>query len=261
MAAPPDANEVDVRFTYSAFMCFAVLRTLRDESAAPFLAQRERVEESMRLGVRFVLGCWRESEGAFAATPTTVSECHGGMTFCAVASIAIAKAFFEVNVATSLVSRLRRYVVCRVARGPEETGSSMTPRDQSAVGFQGRPCKPCDSCYAHWLGATLALVRRCDDVTGDGEVDDAGVARFCLSCLDEDARCGGVGVIGRSPDTEPDVVHAALGLSGALLALASSEPSEEHGLWTVMSPPHAVFGCSTATAALLHLPDVRSLML
>ncbi len=64
-------------------------------------------------------------------------EGHGGSTYCAVASLALMKKLDKIK----QKEKLLRWCIF-----------------QQGDGFQGRPCKPADSCYSFWIGATMKIL-------------------------------------------------------------------------------------------------------
>jgi hypothetical protein len=201
------------------------------------------------------------------------------MTFCAVAALALAGVAADERRPRCWERRVYRHVAQRLSRSAEMAeeesdgggddgvvvgwcdGDAWCPsqlhRDSPAVvrtdvvlGFQGRPGKPCDSCYKHWLGGVLGVLFFSHPPTPPPLPVHA--------CRSGVLRHGSRG-IGRDVGAPPDFVYFSLGLSGALMMtyLALLEPQssassseETHKIRQVlqMSPPHPIFGCSLPTA-------------
>lgn len=64
----------------------------------------------------------------------------GGSTFCAIASLSLMNRLNDVFSARDL-EKLKRWCMFR-----------------QKSGFQGRPNKPVDTCYAFWVGASLQVI-------------------------------------------------------------------------------------------------------
>jgi geranylgeranyl transferase type-1 subunit beta len=183
-AAFPGSAEVDVRFTYSALMA------LRGVG----LSVREAGIDGECV-TQFLLRSVSVMDGGFASVPGG-AEAHGGMTFCGVASLCLLGRLHEPDLA-DLRRRLKRYCVMRV-------GTSFCDGAAGAVGIQGRPNKPCDTCYTYWVGCSLAML-------GVGWSDEAveGTVNFALAC--QDTTSGG---IAKEEDACSDPMHTCLALSG-----------------------------------------------
>lgn len=67
-------------------------------------------------------------------------ESHGGSTYCAIASLALMGKLDE-----GLISKEQTLKWCLLR---QETG------------FQGRPCKPVDTCYSFWIGGTIEVRKK-----------------------------------------------------------------------------------------------------
>ncbi|ESL06644.1 hypothetical protein TRSC58_05679 [Trypanosoma rangeli SC58] len=231
--AAPTIAEVDLRFTYSALVSMALLCSPSPLAAVPSL------HDTLQEAVAFIWRCWNPHEGGFGAVPG--AESHGGMTFCAVASLALAGAI------SSLTRRRRhllvRYCTARLSGGPDdhELVGCVGVR-VPVVGYQGRPQKDCDTCYAHWIGSTLRILQAQDNSVFP--VDVLPVRRFIDACVDSShgGMCKTIGM-------GPDIVHACLGLSGLLLHVDSRCLSK-------LLPPHPVYGCSWFTVRNTGLPEL-----
>ena len=84
--------------------------------------------------INFILSLQRY-DGALSMTPN--AEGHGGATFVGVASLYLMGALPKLN-----TQKLLRW--CIINQGH---------------GFTGRPCKPQDSCYSYWIGATIDMLK------------------------------------------------------------------------------------------------------
>jgi geranylgeranyl transferase type-1 subunit beta len=98
-----------------------------------------------------------------------------------------------------------------------------SPSTSSPSGMCGRPCKPADTCYAFWAGASLQLL-------GQGRANalhDPAALRSYLLTLTQHPVMGG---FSKFPgDKWADLYHSYLGL--AALSLASTkEEREEDGV-------------------------------
>ena len=189
-AALPGSAEVDVRFTYSALM---VLRCLNVTPAEAGL--------DVCLVGAFIMRSFCPLDGGFGSLPGA-AEAHGGMTFCAVASLSLLGMLHGPEL-VDVRRKLRRYCAMRL-------GTSFCEGEAEYVGIQGRPNKPCDTCYTHWVGCTIALLGM--------ELDDEAVdniIRFVMACQDHNGRGG----IAKEADVYADPMHTCLALSGlAVLA-------------------------------------------
>ncbi|KAI8914412.1 protein geranylgeranyltransferase-like protein type I beta subunit [Gorgonomyces haynaldii] len=125
-------------------------------------------------------------DGAFGQQPE--QESHGGSTYCAVAALYLLGKLDQVQKRDSLIHWL------------------VSLQD---MGFHGRLNKPDDTCYGFWIGASL-------DMLGVYSfVDTRALADF----LDSTRTI--YGGFGKLPQTLPDVMHSALGVSA--LAIAKQE--------------------------------------
>lgn len=78
----------------------------------------------------------QNDDGGFGMSPG--SESHGGQTFCCIASLSLCDALELVD-----LERLHEWLL---------------ERQDSSGGFNGRPGKTCDACYAWWIGASLCII-------------------------------------------------------------------------------------------------------
>ncbi|KAJ6145536.1 DNA mismatch repair protein msh3 [Penicillium chermesinum] len=90
----------------------------------------------------------------------------------------------------------------------------LSERQVDKGGFNGRPEKLPDSCYAWWVGSSLAMIDRLHWIDGQK------LAGFVLQCQDPDA-----GGFADRPGNMVDVYHTHFGLAG--LSLLKFEGLEE----------------------------------
>ncbi|GJP61439.1 hypothetical protein CLOP_g18602 [Closterium sp. NIES-67] len=74
-------------------------------------------------------------------------------------------------------------------------------------GFQGRPNKPADTCYAFWVGGTLSMLG------ADQLIDFVALRSFLFTC--QNTRYGG---FSKHPGGFPDILHSFYGVCGFCLA-------------------------------------------
>ncbi|KAH9586189.1 PFTB repeat [Trypanosoma melophagium] len=243
-------SEVDIRFSYSALMSLALLYTPLPLSAIPSLSK------TLDNAVAFVWRCWNPYEGGFGAVPG--AESHGGMTFCAVASLVLCGAMRSLT--QSHRHSLLRYCTARVSRGSnnsEDDHMSLNVEDKKktriserVIGYQGRPQKDCDTCYTHWVGSTLQILYNSEDeCDGNNEndkllIDPFPIIRFINSCTDH--KKGGVS---KCIGNQVDPVHSCLGLSGLMQHIRFNPISP-------LRPPHPVYGCSWEIVEKTGLPQL-----
>lgn len=115
-------------------------------------------------------------------------ECHGGSTFCAIASLFLMNELHNA-LTNAQLNRIRRWCLMR------QDG-----------GFQGRPGKPSDNCYSFWIGATLHLLNV-------GHLSDHESNRLFLLNT-QDTVTGG---FAKFENHHPDPLHTYFGLSGLSL--------------------------------------------
>lgn len=145
--------------------------------------------------VRFVENCYCY-DGSISHYPGT--EGHGGSTFCAVAALVL-MGKLHAALDDRRLERLCRWCLLR-QRG----------------GFQGRPNKPVDTCYSFWLGAALKMLGMYQFVNGEKNLE------FLESTQDEVT-----GGFGKWPDSEPDPMHAYMGVAGmSLMGVEGVAPLE-----------------------------------
>ncbi|KAF2318746.1 hypothetical protein GH714_010449 [Hevea brasiliensis] len=181
--------ETDLRFVYcAAAICFM----LGDWNGM----DREKAKE-------YIIKC-QSYDGGFGMVPG--SESHGGGTYCAVASLRL-MGFMEDDVlstsgASSVIDLPLLLEWC-------------LQRQAADGGFQGRPNKPSDTCYAFWVGAVLRILG------GYKLIDGKALREFLITCQ---SKYGG---FGKFPGELPDIYHSYYGCTAFSLL-------EEPGL---NSPP------------------------
>ncbi|WJX81087.1 protein geranylgeranyltransferase type I [Trifolium repens] len=183
-------GETDLRFVY----CAAAICFMLDNWSG---MDKEKVKN-------YILNC-QSYDGGFGLVPG--AESHGGATYCAIASLRL-MGLIEDNVLSSC------------------NGSSLidlpllldwiVQRQGTDGGFQGRPNKPSDTCYAFWIGAVLKILGGCNFV------DNKALRGFLLSCQYE------YGGFSKFPGEFPDLYHSYYGFSAFSLL-------EESGLKSLCS--------------------------
>lgn len=214
VSAYPGSPEVDLRFTYSVVASCQILRvSMKDLLPIDLIAEN-------------ICDC-QTHEGGFSGNTQTV-EAHSGMTFCAVASLKLLDRLGSVR----SMDRLVEYLVGRVAtfsplEVEEEEDESNSANNCCAVGFNGRPNKPCDCCYSFWVGGALWELLRAGYATPNSHsrlaasldelVSTTDSVRHTLLSQDLTPTARGVKCrgIGKNPDCRGDPMHSCL----AVLAL------------------------------------------
>uniref|UniRef100_A0A7E4V684 Geranylgeranyl transferase type I subunit beta n=1 Tax=Panagrellus redivivus TaxID=6233 RepID=A0A7E4V684_PANRE len=164
------ASEADMRFVFCAA---AICYILDGFEYIDVDAMVEFIQKS------------RSYEGGFGQGP--LMEAHGGSTYCAIASLQLARRLQDMDV---LDKRARSKLIVW-ATGLQEHG------------FHGRTNKTDDTCYAFWLGGTLAMMN------AQALVDTEALRSFILEC--EDTTHGG---FCKTIDSEvSDVLHTYFGLA------------------------------------------------
>jgi geranylgeranyl transferase type-2 subunit beta len=166
--AEATASGCDVRATCCAILTLALL------GAAPPRSSEQAVR------AREALLLCRNWDGAFGGAP--LAESHAGTTFCAVAALT---AMGELD-ALSDADRTARW---------------LADRQQPCGGFNGRPDKEPDLCYAWWCVASLALLGRTH------WIDARAALRFVERCASVD------GGLAFAPAQLSDPYHTFFGLA------------------------------------------------
>jgi len=163
-------SEYDLRFVYCA--C-AICHILEDWSGVDQHAM-----------IQYIYSC-KTYDGALSLVPG--QECHGGSTYCGIASLALMGAldqsFYHFN---GWKDDLIRWCVSRQIEG-----------------MQGRPNKLEDTCYSYWIGATLKILD-CENY-----LDRDALRCFVLDCQSD---LGGFSKV-RDEYHPPDLLHSFYSLA------------------------------------------------
>ncbi|PIC47258.1 hypothetical protein B9Z55_006672 [Caenorhabditis nigoni] len=120
-------SESDMRFVFCAVAICKILDGEKED-----IIDWERLSSFLKKSLNI--------DGGIGQAPG--DESHGGSTFCAVASLALANRLWTEEVLSRRdIDRLIRWAI-----------------QKQHVGFHGRAHKPDDSCYAFWIGATLKIL-------------------------------------------------------------------------------------------------------
>ncbi|GAU17803.1 hypothetical protein TSUD_171920 [Trifolium subterraneum] len=181
-------GETDLRFVY----CAAAICFMLDNWSG---MDKEKVKD-------YILNC-QSYDGGFGLVPG--AESHGGATYCAIASLRL-MGFIEDNVLSScnLSSLIDLPLLL----------DWILQRQGTDGGFQGRPNKSSDTCYAFWIGAVLRILGGCNFV------DNKALHGFLLSCQYK--------VLHKFPGEFPDLYHSYYGFAAFSLL-------EESGLKSLCS--------------------------
>ncbi|KAL2329597.1 hypothetical protein Fmac_017178 [Flemingia macrophylla] len=183
-------GETDLRFVY----CAAAICFMLDNWNG---MDKEKTKD-------YILLC-QSYDGGFGLVPG--AESHGGATYCAIASLQL-MGFIEDNVLSSCTSSSLIDVPLLL--------DWILQRQATDGGFQGRPNKSSDTCYAFWIGAVLRILG------GYNFVDNKALRGFLLSCQ---YKYGG---FSKSPGEFPDLYHSYYGFTALSLL-------EESGLISLCS--------------------------
>ncbi|KAM7265738.1 hypothetical protein ACFE04_003421 [Oxalis oulophora] len=165
--------ETDLRFMYcAAAICFM----LNDWSGM----DKEKAKE-------YIKSC-QSYDGGFGLVPG--SESHGGGTYCAVASLRLMGFIGD--------DPLSEDGANSVIDLPLLLDWSLQ-RQADDGGFQGRPNKPSDTCYAFWIGSVLKMLG------GYKFLDEKSLHRFLFTCQTE------YGGFSKWPGELPDLYHSYYG--------------------------------------------------
>ncbi|KAF3433729.1 hypothetical protein FNV43_RR24832 [Rhamnella rubrinervis] len=167
--------ETDLRFIY----CAAAICSLLENWSG---MDREKAKE-------YILNC-QSYDGGFGLIPG--AESHGGATYCAVASLRL-MGFIE----DDILSKNGSFSIVNV---PLLLDWSLK-RQATDGGFQGRPNKPTDTCYAFWIGATLKILG------GHKFIDENSLRGFLLTCQSQ------YGGFSKFPGELPDLYHSYYGFT------------------------------------------------
>ncbi|KAL5569108.1 hypothetical protein UlMin_025683 [Ulmus minor] len=167
--------ETDLRFIYCAA---AICSMLGNWSGM----DREKAKE-------YIINC-QSYDGGFGLIPG--SESHGGATYCAVASLRL-MGFIEDDILSKSGSS-------SIINVPLLLDWSLQ-RQATDGGFQGRPNKDSDTCYAFWVGAVLRILG------GHKFIEEKSLRRFLLTCQSE------YGGFSKFPEQFPDLYHSYYGFT------------------------------------------------
>ncbi|XP_068668720.1 geranylgeranyl transferase type-1 subunit beta-like isoform X2 [Aristolochia californica] len=166
--------EKDLRFVYcAAAICFM----LDDWSGM----NRAKATE-------YICDC-QSYDGGFALVPG--SESHGGAAYCAVAALQL-MGFIE----DDIVSKLPSSSIIDVPMLLDWC----LQRQAVDGGFQGRPNKASDTCYAFWIGGILKILG------AHNFYDKAALRNFLLTCQSQ------YGGFSKFPEEWPDLYHSYYGV-------------------------------------------------
>lgn len=140
-------GETDTRFLYGALNALSLLH-LMDLADVP-------------KAVSYVQSC-ENFDGAYGVIPG--AESHAGQVFTCIGALSIAGRLDLIN--------------------KDRLGAWLSERQVEKGGFNGRPEKLPDSCYAWWVGSSLAMIDRLHWIDGQK------LAGFVLQCqVDLTLRC------------------------------------------------------------------------
>ncbi|XP_052865703.1 geranylgeranyl transferase type-1 subunit beta [Anopheles cruzii] len=166
-SATIEGSEHDMRFVYCAAAICAMLNDWGQ-------VDRQKMAEYIMNSIRYDYGISQHYE----------MESHGGTTFCAIAALELSG---QLHLLTDEVrERIIRWLVFR-----------------QEDGFQGRPNKPVDTCYAFWIGATLKILGAFELTNFKDNRD------YVLSTQDTT-----VGGFSKWPQAYTDPFHTYFGLCG-----------------------------------------------
>lgn len=167
--------ETDLRFVY----CAAVISSLLDNWSG---VDKEKAKN-------YILNC-QSYDGGFGLIPG--QESHGGATYCAVASLRL-MGFIE----DDLVSQCTSSCIIDVPLLLDWC----LQRQTVDGGFQGRPNKISDTCYAFWVGGVLKILG------ANKFIDERSLREFLLTCQSE------YGGFSKFPGQLPDLYHSYYGFT------------------------------------------------
>ncbi|XP_052187229.1 geranylgeranyl transferase type-1 subunit beta [Diospyros lotus] len=167
--------ERDLRFIF----CAAAISSILENWSG---MDREKAKE-------YILNC-QSYDGGFGLIPG--SESHGGGTYCAVASLRL-MGFIDDDVLSSCASSCIRDVPLLL--------DWCLQRQAPNGGFQGRPNKLSDTCYAFWVGSVLRILG------GHEFCNKKALRQFLLTCQ---SKYGG---FSKFPGQLPDLYHSYYGIA------------------------------------------------
>ncbi|XP_027158789.1 geranylgeranyl transferase type-1 subunit beta-like [Coffea eugenioides] len=165
--------ETDLRFVFCAVaICFL----LGNWSGL----DREKAKD-------YIIKC-QSYDGGFGLIPG--SESHGGATYCAVASLRLMG-----YIADDPLSKVMSPCIIDVPMLVDWC----LQRQAEDGGFQGRPNKLTDTCYAFWVGGVLKILG------AEKFIDEGGLRGFLLTCQSQ------YGGFSKSSGQLPDLYHSFYG--------------------------------------------------
>ncbi|KAI3793349.1 hypothetical protein L1987_35966 [Smallanthus sonchifolius] len=167
--------ETDLRFVY----CAAVISSLLDNWSG---IDKEKAKN-------YILSC-QSYDGGFGLIPG--QESHGGATYCAVASLRL-MGFIE----DDLISKCASSCIIDVPLLLDWC----LQRQAVDGGFQGRPNKISDTCYAFWVGGVLKILG------ANKFLNERTLREFLLTCQSE------YGGFSKFPRQLPDLYHSYYGFT------------------------------------------------
>lgn len=175
-------GETDTRFLYGALNALSLLNMLPSQrSDAPPLI-------NVPLAIAHVKAC-QNFDGGFGVAPG--AESHAGQIFTCLGAL-------------SITGELDSFLG---EQGKDRLGAWLSERQlEDSGGFNGRPMKLVDVCYAWWVGSSLAMVGRMD------WIDKGRLTEFVLRC--QDVELGGVA---DRPEDMVDVFHTHFAVAGLSL--------------------------------------------
>ncbi|KAJ9539929.1 hypothetical protein OSB04_026435 [Centaurea solstitialis] len=167
--------ETDLRFVY----CAAVISSMLDDWSG---MDKEKAKN-------YILSC-QSYDGGFGLLPG--QESHGGATYCAVASLRLMGLIED-----DLISR---YTSSSIIDVPLLLDWCLQ-RQADDGGFQGRPNKVSDTCYAFWVGGVLRILG------ANNFIDESTLRKFLLTCQSQ------YGGFSKFPGQLPDPYHSYYGFT------------------------------------------------
>ena len=184
-------GETDTRFLYGALNALSLMQYLPSQQppgTTPLI--------DVDAAIAHIKAC-HNFDGGFGTSPG--AESHSGQIFTCLAAL-------------SITGELDSYLG---ESGKDRLGAWLSERQlEDSGGFNGRPMKLVDVCYAWWVGASLAMVGK------RHWIDRQKLVEFILKC--QDAEEGGVA---DRPGDMVDVFHTHFAVAG--LSLFGYEGVEE----------------------------------
>ncbi|KAF8395106.1 hypothetical protein HHK36_019047 [Tetracentron sinense] len=174
--------EKDLRFVFCA--------EFSDVSAAICYMLKNWSGMDRKKAKEYILNC-QSYDGGFGLVPG--SESHGGGTYCAVAALRL-MGFIEDDV-------LSKSTPSSIINVPLLLEWSLQ-RQAADGGFQGRPNKDSDTCYAFWVGGVLRILG------GHNFLNKEALRGFLLTCQSQV-----YGGFSKFPGQLPDLYHSYYGFS------------------------------------------------